>query len=75
MVCKAQKTLNLPNLDEETVRARASDKLFAPRDVDDVQLVYKDKEGKVLSTKEAYRMLCYQFHGKAPGKNKVGKYP
>ena len=32
----------------------------------DVKLEYRDSTGAVLTTKEAYRELCYKFHGTAP---------
>eukprot|EP01126_Amoeba_proteus_P031054 TRINITY_DN3057_c0_g1_i2.p1 TRINITY_DN3057_c0_g1~~TRINITY_DN3057_c0_g1_i2.p1 ORF type:complete len:218 (+),score=70.98 TRINITY_DN3057_c0_g1_i2:795-1448(+) len=60
------------SFDDLTVRARVTDKVFAPRDHgDDVVLEYRDKDGKLMSTKEAFRYLSYSFHGKAPGKKKV----
>ena len=31
-------------------------------------LEHRDKNGKLLTPKEAFRQLSYQFHGKTPGK-------
>jgi len=39
----------------------------------DVVIEYRDENGRKLTQKEAYRQLCYQFHGYGPGKNKVDK--
>uniref|UniRef100_A0A7S3PNI2 SART-1 protein n=1 Tax=Aplanochytrium stocchinoi TaxID=215587 RepID=A0A7S3PNI2_9STRA len=39
----------------------------------DIDLTYRDKNGKILSTKEAYVQMCYKFHGIKPGKNKLEK--
>lgn len=38
-----------------------------------VKLEYIDDDGRVLSSKEAFRYLSHKFHGKGPGKNKVEK--
>lgn len=35
---------------------------------------HRDKDGKLLTPKEAFRQLSYQFHGMTPGrKNKARK--
>jgi len=40
----------------------------------DIKLEYTDDAGRKLETpKEAYRYMCYKFHGKGPGKNKIDK--
>jgi len=36
-------------------------------------LTRRDEFGRVLTPKEAFRQLCHQFHGIAPGKNKQEK--
>jgi U4/U6.U5 tri-snRNP-associated protein 1 len=35
------------------------------------RLEYRDKFGRLLSQKEAFRQLSYGFHGKGPGKGKI----
>lgn len=39
----------------------------------DVKLEYVDDHGRVMSQKEAFRVLSHKFHGKGPGKNKIDK--
>jgi U4/U6.U5 tri-snRNP-associated protein 1 len=39
----------------------------------EIQLEYRDDMGRKLTTKEAYRQLCYNFHGYGPGKAKTEK--
>ena len=39
----------------------------------DIDLTYRDKSGKILTTKEAYLELCYKFHGIKPGKRSIAK--
>jgi len=39
----------------------------------EIKLEYRDKHGRLLTTKEAYRDLCYQFHGHGAGKKKEEK--
>lgn len=40
----------------------------------EINLEYTDDAGRKLETpKEAYRYMCYKFHGKGPGKNKIDK--
>lgn len=40
----------------------------------EIKLEYTDDAGRKLETpKEAYRYMCYKFHGKGPGKNKIDK--
>ena len=39
----------------------------------DMNLEYRDSKGRKLTPKEAYRQLCYNFHGYGPGKAKLEK--
>lgn len=39
----------------------------------DVQLIYKDKDGHELTTKEAYKKLSQKFHGTKSNKRKLAK--
>jgi U4/U6.U5 tri-snRNP-associated protein 1 len=39
----------------------------------EIKLEYRDKHGRLLTTKEAYRDLCYQFHGHGGSKKKEEK--
>jgi len=39
----------------------------------EIKLEYRDKFGRLLTQKEAYRDLCYQFHGHGGGKKKEEK--
>lgn len=41
--------------------------------VPEVNITYKDEFGRVLTPKEAFRELCYNFHGIRPSKNKREK--
>lgn len=52
--------------------AREMQKLFADYKPD-VQLKYNDEFGRELNTKEAYKHLSHQFHGRGPGKAKIEK--
>jgi len=38
-----------------------------------IKLEYRDKNGRLLTQKEAYRDLCYQFHGHGASKRKEEK--
>lgn len=40
---------------------------------DGVKLDYRDEFGRLLTKKEAFRMLSYKFHGHGPGKKKKEK--
>jgi U4/U6.U5 tri-snRNP-associated protein 1 len=44
--------------------ATDKDKEFASREI---KLEYRDEHGRLLTRKEAYRNLCYQFHGHGSG--------
>lgn len=50
--------------------ATDKDKEFANREV---KLEYRDKHGRLLTQKEAFRDLCYQFHGHGASKKKEEK--
>ncbi|SIO73608.1 U4/U6.U5 tri-snRNP-associated protein 1 [Babesia microti strain RI] len=39
----------------------------------EIKLNYINKYGKTMTPKEAFKELCYSFHGKLPGKNKQEK--
>jgi U4/U6.U5 tri-snRNP-associated protein 1 len=55
-------------IDQRT--ATDKDKDFASREV---KLEYRDKHGRLLTRKEAFRDLSYQFHGHGSGKRKEEK--
>jgi U4/U6.U5 tri-snRNP-associated protein 1 len=50
--------------------ATEKDKEFATREI---KLEYRDKHGRLLTQKEAFRDLCYQFHGHGASKRKEEK--
>ncbi|EEA08604.1 uncharacterized protein CMU_004590 [Cryptosporidium muris RN66] len=39
----------------------------------DIVLWHMDENGNILTQKEAFRQLCWKFHGKKSGKNKIEK--
>ena len=39
----------------------------------EVKLEYRDEHGRLLTRKEAFRQLCYQFHGHGSSKRKEEK--
>ena len=39
----------------------------------EIKLEYRDDRGRKLTPKEAYRQLCYNFHGYGPSKAKLEK--
>ena len=43
------------------------------QELDRVKLDYFDKQGKKLSLKEAFRQMCWKFHGKMPSHRKQEK--
>jgi U4/U6.U5 tri-snRNP-associated protein 1 len=53
----------------------AADKRPAAKglDPDRVQLQYLDKQGHKLTLKEAYRQMCWKFHGRMPSHRKQEK--
>jgi U4/U6.U5 tri-snRNP-associated protein 1 len=55
-------------IDERT--ATKADRELAKREI---KLEYRDKHGRLLTRKEAYRELCYKFHGHGSGKRKEEK--
>lgn len=55
-------------LDERT--ATEKDKELSKREI---KLEYRDKYGRLLTRKEAFRDLSYQFHGYSSGKRKLEK--
>jgi U4/U6.U5 tri-snRNP-associated protein 1 len=50
--------------------ATSKDQELANREI---KLEYRDKHGRLLTQKEAYRDLCYQFHGHGASKRKEEK--
>lgn len=56
---------------EEVYKGGRSQDTFE-RDVE-TALTRLDEHGRVLTPKEAFRQLCYDFHGKKPSKNKIDK--
>ena len=50
--------------------ATDKDKEMASREI---KLEYRDSHGRLLSQKQAFRELCYQFHGHGAGKKKEEK--
>lgn len=40
---------------------------------DRVKLEYRDASGRLMTPKEAFRYMCWIFHGEGPGKNKIEK--
>ena len=50
--------------------ATGKDQELATREI---KLEYRDKHGRLLTQKEAYRDLCYQFHGHGASKRKEEK--
>ncbi|KAL4429830.1 hypothetical protein ABPG77_010947 [Micractinium sp. CCAP 211/92] len=61
-----RKKVNIQGLDEVYTGGRQEDKLAL--DVE-VALTRKDEYGRILTPKEAFRQLCYRFHGIQPSKN------
>lgn len=63
---------NVVKLDTTGLRAKRPDKdiEFANREI---KLEYRDEHGRLLTRKEAYRQLCYQFHGHGSSKKKEEK--
>merc|ERR1712194_205626 len=52
------------------VNSSAKDQELANREI---KLEYRDKHGRLLTQKEAYRDLCYQFHGHGASKKNEEK--
>lgn len=58
--------------EQVAVRSRPSDVHVEIDNTDDVIIEYRDARGRILSTKQSFREQSYRFHGKAPGKKKIG---
>lgn len=57
-----------------TYAGRTNDPKPAPSSQSDrVKLIYKDKFGRVMTPKEAFRQHSYKFHGKGPGQKRREK--
>jgi len=39
----------------------------------EINLEYRNKDGKLMTRKEAFRYICWNFHGKGPSKGKIDK--
>lgn len=59
----------------QTLVGRTNDEREIDPSADDgaVKLEYRDEHGRKLTQKEAFRQLCYKFHGYGPGLNKREK--
>ena len=64
------KPLDLKKVVKIGANASDKDKEFASREV---KLEYRDKHGRLLTQKEAFRELCYQFHGYGASKKNEEK--
>lgn len=60
------------NHERELLEAKEAQKRFENYKPE-IRLEYRDDDGRVLSTKDAYRHLSHQFHGIGPGKGKIEK--
>ena len=60
------------NRQREAAEARESMELFANYRPD-VEIKYHDENGRVLTTKEAWKALSHKFHGKGSGRMKTEK--
>ena len=58
-------SLNLSEVTSIGSSRDLKDKEFTKREV---KLEYRDEFGRLLTSKEAYRQMCYQFHGHGSGK-------
>lgn len=58
------------NLDQTLDKQLESFKKDGIQDKDRVTLQYFDKHGKKLTLKEAYREMCWKFHGRMPSHKK-----
>jgi U4/U6.U5 tri-snRNP-associated protein 1 len=56
--------LNLAKVVRIGPNATEKDREFASREI---KLDYRDEHGRLLTRKEAYRNICYQFHGHGSG--------
>ena len=64
------KPLDLSRVVRIGPNATDKDREFASREI---KLDYRDEHGRLLTRKEAYRELCYQFHGHGSSKKKQEK--
>ena len=56
------------------MQAFDKDKVTAgSQEADRVKLKYLDKRGRELTIKEAYRQMCWKFHGRMPSHRKREK--
>eukprot|EP01027_Heterolobosea_sp_BB2_P027053 GEZU01042246.1.p1 GENE.GEZU01042246.1~~GEZU01042246.1.p1 ORF type:complete len:608 (+),score=243.58 GEZU01042246.1:939-2762(+) len=69
----AQQHGMLAKTDEYVGRNRDKAVLDVNKPDDEIKLEYRDKFGRLLTQKEAFRELSHKFHGKLPGKNKQDK--
>lgn len=60
------------NRQRESAEARESMELFTNYKPD-VEIKYHDTDGRVLTTKEAWKALSHKFHGKGSGRMKTEK--
>lgn len=67
-------------MNDEDYSGRTNDKLpheelakFGAAPSDKIKLEYRDQNGKLMTQKEAFRYMCWTFHGKKPGKRKMEK--
>lgn len=49
------------------------DRLGVDNQEDKVKLEYRDKAGRLMTQKQAFRYMCWTFHGKKPSKKKMAK--
>jgi U4/U6.U5 tri-snRNP-associated protein 1 len=64
------KPVDLKKVVKISANATDKDKELANRDI---KLEYRDKHGRLLTSKEAFRDLCYQFHGYGKSKRSEEK--
>lgn len=57
--------LNLKEVTQINNSQHSKDREYTEREV---KLEYRDDHGRLLTSKEAYRQMCYQFHGYGCGK-------
>jgi len=67
-------------MNDDDYSGRTNDKLpheelakFGSAPSDKIKLEYRDQNGKLMTQKEAFRYMCWTFHGKKPGKRKLEK--
>ena len=67
-------------MNDDDYSGRTNDKLpheelakFGSAPSDKIKLDYRDNNGKLMTQKEAFRYMCWTFHGKKPGKRKMEK--